>query len=321
MAEILVLVEHRNGTVSRPTLEALTAARAVGEPVAVVLGTAAEECVSRLGEYGAAEVLLCTDPAVAEVVVAGVVDVLSTVVRERTPAAVLVVASAEGKEIAGRLAVRLGSGVLTDAVGIRVDDTGVRVRQAIFGGSTVVTSRVRRGVPVVSWRPNAVRAEAAPGTPRVTPIAAPPGADPQARVTATRVAAGGGRPALNEASVVVAGGRGVGSAENFALIEELADVLGGAVGASRAATDAGWLPHTAQVGQTGATVSPDLYIACGISGAIQHVAGMQTAKTIVAINKDPEAPIFQIADFGIVGDLHRVVPALIREIRRRREGG
>ena len=321
MAEILVLVEHRNGTVSRPTLEALTAARAVGEPVAVVLGAAAEECVSRLGEYGAAEVLLCTDPAVTEVVVAGVVDVLSTVVRERTPAAVLVVASAEGKEIAGRLAVRLGSGVLTDAVGISVDDTGVRVRQAIFGGSTVVTSRVRRGVPVVSWRPNAVRAEAAPGTPRVTSIAAPPGADRQARVTATRVAAGGGRPALNEASVVVAGGRGVGSAENFALIEELADVLGGAVGASRAATDAGWLPHTAQVGQTGATVSPDLYIACGISGAIQHVAGMQTAKTIVAINKDPEAPIFQIADFGIVGDLHRVVPALIREIRRRREGG
>lgn len=320
MAEILVLVEHRNGTVSRPTLEALTAARGVGEPVAVAVGAAAEECVPRLGEYGAAEVLLCSDPAVTDVVVTGVVDVLSTVVRERTPAAVLVVASAEGKEIAGRLAVRLGSGVLTDAVGISVDDTGVRVRQAIFGGSTVVTSRVRRGVPVVSWRPNAVRAEAAPGTPRVTPIAAPPGADRQARVTATRVAAGGGRPALNEASVVVAGGRGVGSAENFALIEELADVLGGAVGASRAATDAGWLPHTAQVGQTGATVSPDLYIACGISGAIQHVAGMQTAKTIVAINKDPEAPIFQIADFGIVGDLHRVVPALIREIRRRREG-
>lgn len=318
MSEVLVVVDHLDGVVSRPVLEALTAARGLGEAVAVAVGSGSGAAVERLGEYGATEVVVCEDPSVISVVVAGVVELLARLVGERAPLAVLVPSTPEGKEIAGRLAVRIDGGVLTDVVEVRLDGGELRAVQAAFGGSTMVTSRVRRGVPVLTWRPNSLAATPAPVSPRVTEAPAPTISGGHARVRATRMAAASGRPALTEASVVVAGGRGVGSAENFRLIEELADALGAAVGASRAATDAGWLPHTAQVGQTGATVSPDLYIACGISGAIQHLAGMQTAKTIVAINKDPEAPIFQVADFGVVGDLHTIVPQLTAEIRARR---
>jgi electron transfer flavoprotein alpha subunit len=251
-------------------------------------------------------------------VAAPAAEVLAALVAQASPAAVLVPATAEGKEVAGRLAVKTGSGVLTDAVDLVPGDDGPVAEQSIFGGAIIVKSQVTAGIPIVAVRPNAVAPEAAPGDAALEPVTmdlsdAAKGARITERVTQERSE----RPELTEASIVVSGGRGVGGADNFALIEGLADSLGAAVGASRAATDAGWYPHQFQVGQTGKTVSPQLYLAVGISGAIQHRAGMQTSKTIMVINKDPEAPIFELADFGVVGDLFKVVPQLTEEIARR----
>jgi electron transfer flavoprotein alpha subunit len=319
MADVLVLVDHADGVVGKPTLELLTLAARLGSPVAVVVGDSVGDRVGvaeKLGEYGAS-VVLTADGGSTSVVVP-VVSLLESLVTSRSPAAVLIASTTEGKEIAGRLAVRLDSGVLTDAVDVTLDGATVVVEQSVFGGSTVVHARATRGVPIVTVRPNSVTPVAAPAIPEVSAVAVPAVDGRQAVVESRSAAASGGRPGLSDASVVVAGGRGVGTAEQFVLIEELADALSAAVGASRAATDAGWWPHAAQVGQTGVTVAPQLYIACGISGAIQHRAGMQTSKTIVAINKDAEAPIFELADFGVVGDLHVVVPQLIAEIAKRK---
>jgi len=317
-AEVLVLVEQAGGTAKKVTFELLTAARRLGEPAAVVVGPpgAAAGLRERLAEYGATRVYLAEAAEVDSYLVTPKVDVLAQLVEQRRPAAVLLASTAEGKEIAGRLAVRTGSGFLTDVVDLDADGIAT---QSIFGGSTVVRSRVRRGVPIVAVLPNAVSAEpqsaAAAEEPVQVSLSDPAGA---ARVLDRQLEEKGDRPALTEASIVVSGGRGLGGQENFALVERLADALGAAVGASRAATDAGWYPHQNQVGQTGVTVSPQLYLAVGISGAIQHRAGMQTSKTIVAINKDPEAPIFELADFGVVGDLFTVVPQLVEEIDKRK---
>ncbi|MGH8889852.1 MAG: electron transfer flavoprotein subunit alpha/FixB family protein [Acidothermaceae bacterium] len=316
MAEVLVLADVVDGAVGKPTFELLTLASRLGSPVAVVAGSASSDVVEKLGSYGASTVLTSDDEVLTSVS-AGVVSLLESVIAARAPIAVLLASTAEGKEIAGRLGVRLDAGVLTDAVDVVAGDGGVVVEQSVFGGSTVVHAQATRGVPIITVRSNSVTPVESPVSPAVEAVSV--AAEGQhARVTSRAAATVGGRPGLTEASVVVAGGRGVGAAEKFALIEELADVLSAAVGASRAATDAGWYPHAAQVGQTGVTVAPQLYIACGISGAIQHRAGMQTAKTIVAINKDAEAPIFELADFGVVGDLHVVVPQLIEEIRKRK---
>jgi len=322
MADVLVLADVADGSVGKPSLELLTLAARLGTPVAVVIGVASSDVVEKLGQFGASAIVTCDDAELTSSVGAGVVTLLASLVSSRSPVAVLLASSAEGKEIAGRLAVRLDAGVLTDAVDVvAADGGGIVVEQSVFGGSTVVHARSTRGVPIITLRPNSVTPVEAPVSPEVSVVTISQyaeGAAPRyAKVVSRAPVASGGRPGLTEAAVVVAGGRGVGSAENFALVEELADALGGAVGASRAATDAGWYPHTTQVGQTGVTVAPQLYIACGISGAIQHRAGMQTAKTIVAINKDAEAPIFELADFGVVGDLHVVLPQLIAEIRSR----
>jgi electron transfer flavoprotein alpha subunit len=322
MAEVLVLAEHSGETVKKVTLELLTLARRFGEPAVVWLGGGAEGGRERLAEFGAAKVYVADGEGVEDHVVAPAAEVLASLAGRVSPAAVLVAATGEGKEIAGRLAVKISSGVLTDAVDLAPGDdgSGPVAEQSIFGGAIIVQSRVRSGTPIVAVRPNSTAPEPAAGAAALEPAGVELSEAAKAAHVTERVAAERGeRPDLTEASIVVSGGRGVGNAENFALIEKLADSLGAAVGASRAATDAGWYPHQFQVGQTGKTVSPQLYLAVGISGAIQHRAGMQTSKTIMVINKDPEAPIFELADFGIVGDLFNVVPQLTDEIARRKE--
>jgi electron transfer flavoprotein alpha subunit len=241
---------------------------------------------------------------------------IAELIRRVQPAAVLLASTQEGKEIAGRLAVKLDNGLLTDAVAVTPDGTATQV---IFAGSTIVTSKVTRGLPIITIRPNSVAPSPAPASPSTEQLTVQAtDADKLTRVVERVAEQKGSRPELTEASIVVSGGRGVGNADNFKLVEEMADLLGGAVGASRAAVDSGYYPHQFQVGQTGKTVSPQLYIALGISGAIQHRAGMQTSKTIVAVNKDAEAPIFELADFGVVGDLFKVVPQADEEIRKRK---
>jgi electron transfer flavoprotein alpha subunit len=318
MAEILVLVEHDGETVKKVTGELLTAARAYGEASAVWAGSGAEGGRARLAEFGAAKVYVADDKDLDDYVVAPKAELLAQLVSEQSPTGVLVAATAEGREVAARLAVKTGSGILTDVTALGDDLVG---EQSIFGGGITVHAKVRTGTPIIAVRPNSVAAEPAEGAAEVVPVAITVSeAAKGARITGRVEQERGERPELTEAAIVVSGGRGVGAGENFALIEKLADSLGAAVGASRAATDAGWYPHQFQVGQTGKTVSPQLYMACGISGAIQHRAGMQTAKTIMVINKDPEAPIFELADFGVVGDLFKVVPQLTEEIEKRAQG-
>jgi electron transfer flavoprotein alpha subunit len=318
MAEVLVLVEHSDGEVKKVTGELLTLAARLGEPAAVFVGSGFDAAKDTLAAHGATKVYVAEGPDLSDHLVAPVAEVLAKVVGDASPAAVLLASGAEGKEVAARLALKTGSGLLTDATDVTADG-GVTAEQQVFGGSTIVRSSVTTGTPIITVRPNSVPAEQNPApAERVDVSVEVSEAAKAARITDRVVEEKGERPDLAEAAIVVSGGRGVGSGENFSVIEALADALGAAVGASRAATDAGWYPHQHQVGQTGKTVSPQLYVAAGISGAIQHRAGMQTSKTIVAINKDPEAPIFELVDFGVVGDLHQVVPALTERVKARK---
>jgi electron transfer flavoprotein alpha subunit len=320
MAEVLVLAELNPAGegVRKTTLEALTAARALGEPSAVVVGApgTASGVKDALAEYGAQKVYVAEAPEVDDFLVAPKAEVLAQLIGSASPAAVVIPSSPEGKEVAARLAVKTNSGFLTDVTEIAADGTATQVA---FAGSVIVHSKVTTGTPIYTLRGNSVTPEpaAGAGTEETVSVSVSDAAK-QAKVTDRVVEQKSSRPELTEASIVVSGGRGVASAENFAIIEALADSLGAAVGASRAAVDSGFYPHTFQVGQTGKTVSPQLYVAVGISGAIQHRAGMQTSKTIVAINKDPEAPIFELADFGVVGDLNTVVPAATEQITARK---
>jgi electron transfer flavoprotein alpha subunit len=317
MSEILVLVDQLDGEVKKVTLELLTLARTLGSPSAVWAGPGyGPEAKARLAEYGADKVYVAGAQEVVDYVVAPKAELLASLVRSTSASAVLVAATAEGKEVAGRLAVKIDSGVITDAVGL---GEGFVADQSIFGGGVNVHSRVTKGTPIIAVRPNSTAPVPAEGVATEEEAGLTLSDAARAAKVVERVKQEkGARPELAEAAIVVSGGRGVGGSEGFSIIEGLADALGAAVGASRAATDAGWYGHQFQVGQTGKTVSPQLYIAAGISGAIQHRAGMQTAKTIVAINKDPEAPIFELADYGVVGDLHQVVPQLTEEVEKRK---
>ncbi|MFJ4673209.1 electron transfer flavoprotein subunit alpha/FixB family protein [Kitasatospora purpeofusca] len=319
MAEILVLVDHADGVVRKPALELLTLARRIGEPSAVVLGAGdkAAELAAKAAEYGAAKVYVADGAEFADQLVVPKVDALAQIAKAADAAAVLVTSSGEGKEVAARVALRIGSGLITDAVDLEAGDNGPVATQSVFAASFQVKSTVSHGAPVITVKPNAVAPEAAPaaGTVEDVTVAFTGNA---AKVVSRTPRVSSGRPELTEAAIVVSGGRGVGAAEGFGVVEELADALGAAVGASRAAVDAGWYPHSSQVGQTGKQVSPQLYIAAGISGAIQHRAGMQTSKTIVAVNKDPEAPIFELVDYGVVGDLFEVLPQLTGEVKARK---
>jgi len=316
MAEVLVLIDHVEGAPKKVSYELLTLAKTLGEPSAVVLGAGAAAAADKVKAYGAEKVYVGDSADFDDYLVATKAAALAKLVTEKSPTAVLLASNAEGKEIAARVAVKTDGGLLTDAVGVSSD---LVAEQPIFGGAVVVKSKVQTGTPIITVRPNSTPAAESTGAGAVENISVDlTDADKASAIKEKVVEAKGGRPDLGEAAIVVSGGRGVGSSENFSIIEALADSLGGAVGASRAATDAGWYPHQNQVGQTGRTVSPQLYIAAGISGAIQHRAGMQTSKTIVAINKDPEAPIFELADFGLVGDLNTVVPALTEEVTKRK---
>jgi len=319
MSEVLVLVDHVEGQVTKPTFELLTIARRLGEPSAVFIGApeAASVAAESLAEYGAEKIYTVDDTDTKDYLVTPKAEVLSGLVEKAAPAAVLIVSGGEGKEIAGRLAVKTGSGLITDAVDVRVDDGTPVTTQSVFAGNYTVQARVTRGTPIITVKPNSATPEKVPGAGIQEVFEATVSeVTKTATVTASESRKASGRPGLTEAAIVVSGGRGTGG--NFEPVEQFADALGAAVGASRAAVDSGWYPHSFQVGQTGKTVSPQLYIANGISGAIQHRAGMQTSKTIVAVNKDDEAPIFELVDFGVVGDLHTVLPAATEQISRSR---
>lgn len=321
MSDVLVLVETAATGIRKPSLELLTAARAIGDPVAVLCGApadAVDTLVAELGEYGATAVYVAASDAFDSYLSVPKVDVLADLAARVQPLAVLLTSGPEGKDIAARLAVRLDSGLITDAISIDAPDGVVTCVQSVVSATWRARSQVVRGTAVVTMPPNATSAEASPATPKVEQVDVTLGeASRAAAVTGREPKGTTGRPDLAEAAVVVAGGRGVGSADGFSVLERLADALGGAVGATRAATDLEWVSHDLQIGQTGKTVAPSLYVAAGVSGAIQHRAGMQSSKTIIAINKDPKAPIFGIADFGVVGDLHQILPVLSDEIARK----
>jgi electron transfer flavoprotein alpha subunit len=316
MSEVLVLVDHVDGAIRKPTLELLALAKRLGEPSAVFIGAAAQASAAaeKLAAFGAEKVYVVDDAQVKGYLVAPKAEVLQQLVEKTSPAAVLIVSGYEGKEIAARLAIKTKSGLITDAVDVQ---EGPVTTQSVFAGNFTVTAKVTQGTPIITVKPNSTSPVEAAGAGAVEEFAATISDDAKkAQIVAAQPRKATGRPELTEAAIVVSGGRGTGG--NFEPVEGLADALGAAVGASRAAVDSGWMPHTFQVGQTGKTVSPQLYVANGISGAIQHRAGMQTSKTIVAVNKDEEAPIFELVDFGVVGDLHAVLPAATEEINKRK---
>jgi electron transfer flavoprotein alpha subunit len=313
MSSVLFLVDHTGGKITKAAGELATFAKTAGESVAVVLSSNPAEIITQLSAFGVDKVITAAGDW-DKYSSAAAADALAQIIAAEKPAAVLITSSARGKEIAGRLAVKTNSGLITDAVNV---DKDLIATQSVFGGSTTVHSAVITGTPIITLRSNSIEAVSAQSTPAVSEFAVTISDNAKlATVTASTPAVKGGRPELTEASIVVSGGRGTNG--DFKPVEAFADSLGAAVGASRAATDAGWYPHTHQVGQTGKTVSPQLYVAAGISGAIQHRAGMQTSKTIVAINKDPEAPILELADFAVVGDLFNVLPQATQAIVARK---
>ena len=313
MSQLLILVDSANGVVSKSVGELATYGKRIGSVTAVICAKNSATLIPQLSAFTIDKVVLCTGVEFEKYSPSAVAQALQQVVAKEAATSVFITSTARGKEIAGRLAVRLDSGIITDAIDIDADGIAT---QSVFGGSTTVHSLVTHGTSIVTLRSNTVESQAGNGVPIVEEFAVTfDGAD-KSEVLSIEPAIKGGRPELTEASIIVSGGRGTNG--DFAPIEAFADSLGAAVGASRAATDAGWYPHTHQVGQTGKTVSPQLYIACGISGAIQHRAGMQTSKTIVAINKDAEAPIFDLADFGVVGDLFNVLPQATAGVQAKR---
>jgi electron transfer flavoprotein alpha subunit len=306
MSNVLILADFSGDKATRTTAELATAGARIGAVTAVVLAGSGKGAAlaATVNQGPIANVIVIESDDFVSHGVAAAADALATLVKEKSPTAVLIASHAFGKEVAARIAVLTESGIITDAVDVAADATAT---QLVFGGSTTVHSKVSHGVAVITVRPNSIEADFSPSTPAIENGTASISADAKkATTSSSQPPVKGGRPELTEANIVVSGGRGTDG--NFVPVEAFADSLGAAVGASRAATDAGWYPHSHQVGQTGKTVSPQLYVACGISGAIQHRAGMQTSKTIVVVNKDPEAPLFDIADFGVIGDLFNVLP-------------
>ncbi|UGQ10413.1 electron transfer flavoprotein subunit alpha/FixB family protein [Yinghuangia sp. ASG 101] len=319
MRPVLVLVESHEESVRDRTFELLTIARRLGDPVAVVRHPADAASVAALGRYGAKRVCVVESAVPDAGPVAVAVEGLAELAWQMAVSAVLTGAGREGREVAARTSVRLGAGIVTGAVDVHPGPDGPVTVQNVCDGAYRVESVVRGDTPVITVAPGAVAAAPAPVVPVVERVRVRP-AEPARAVRVLARTPKRRRPAVSGAAVVVAGGRGVGSADGFALIEKVADALGAAVGGTHAAADLGWCAHDALIGQTGAIVHPRLYLACGISGSVHHRAGMRHASTIVAIDTDPSAPIFRIADVGVVGDLHEVLPALLAELDRGRRG-
>ncbi len=315
MADVWVFCQEADGAPTSLGLELLTKARELGTVTALYLGAGSDGAFATLGEYGATAVYHF-DPG-DELASGPVAAALADLVQSHRPRLLLFGQAYDDRDVAGRLAARLGLSVLSNAVDVAIDGA-VTTRHEIFGGSQIATATVEDDGPVVVLvRPKSFPAEpVGGGTPTATPVDLPDVGAAAARVTGSHVEEREG-PQLEDAAVVVAGGRGLGSPDGFELVERVAKALGAATGATRAIVDAGWVPYAKQVGQTGKTVKPDVYIACGISGAMQHLVGMKDSKTIIAINKDPEAPIFSVADLGIVGDVHKVLPKLAEALEAR----
>ena len=316
MSTVLILADFASEKATKSTVELATAGAVIGEVTALVLAPVGKGAAyaATVNQGPVTKVLVIESDDFTKHGVAACADALAHIIGQTQPSAVLVVSHAFGKEVAGRVAMKLKIGIITDAVDIAPDCTAT---QLVFGGSTTVHSKVAEGTGIITVRPNTITANFAAASPSIENITAPiSDCSKKATITSSQPPVKGGRPELTEANIVVSGGRGTNG--DFATVEAFADSLGAAVGASRAATDAGWYPHSHQVGQTGKTVSPQLYVACGISGAIQHRAGMQTSKNIVVVNKDPEAPLFELADFGVVGDLFAVLPPATEGVKARK---
>jgi len=317
MAGILVFVEQRNGVVRQASLQAISEAhrQAGGDVAAVLVGSGISDAAAGLGAYGAARVFVADDPNLALYSSEGYGEAVAKAVEATSPEAVFFAGTAMGRDLAPRVAATIGVGALADVVAFSKDGDQFVARRPVYSGKAFATVDSAGVKPqVISLRPNVFAAEETGGSAEVVAL---DGLTLAIRaVVKELIDTGGGEIDVAEADIIVSGGRGLKGPENFALIRSLAEALGGAVGASRAAVDAGWIAHKHQVGQTGKVVSPSLYIAAGISGAIQHLAGMSSSKIIVAINKDPDAPIFKIADYGIVGDLFDVIPPMVEEVKK-----
>ena len=316
----LAVAEERGGEIRKSSLETVSAARRTADALggtctALVAGHGVGAAAATLGRYGARRVIVVDDPRLERRPNIALAKIAADVARREGSALVFLPASQAGRDIAPRVAVALEAGLAADCVALRAEGSDIVATRPVFAGKALLDVRVTTPVKVFTLRPNVFEATAGAGTAAVeTAAAALEEADLVTTVEGTKVASG--RPDVTEAEIIVSGGRGMKGPEHFALIEALADALGAGVGASRAVVDAGWRPHDEQVGQTGKTVAPALYIACGISGAVQHLAGMSTSRYIVAINRDKDAPIFQVADYGIVGDVFDVLPALIAALRK-----
>ena len=321
MASVWVYAETADGTPKPVVLELLTKARALGDTTAIALGPGASKAAGTLGKFGAKKVYVHEDAAFRDILAAPAVDLLARLIEKDHPALVLFGMTYDGRDVASRLSARLGAALIANATDVSSDGGGFKVVNPVFGGSLLVTTVPKSNAPtLVLMRPKAISAEAAAGAgePQVETLTDPVDTSRSAARVLRREKQKAEGPRLEDATVIVSGGRGLGAPENFKMLDELAGELGAAVGASRAVVDAGWKPYAFQIGQTGKTVKPSVYIAVGISGAMQHTVGMKGAKTIIAINKDPEAPIFKLADLGVIGDVHKVVPQLIQEVRSRK---